>query len=144
MSKRKAYNPVKQLNRMADHLLKNVVVVYVDHLKGCVMVDTKRKIRLKPSQAMVASINRPHKWSCFIAAFGRTPHDEYFKGESIITPAKYYQADLAPIFEMHHQNLIKRIPEHQLCGVGWIADPFGNDLSEKDAGEIFSMLDAWN
>lgn len=142
--KRKPYNKAKQLNRVADHLLRNIVVCYVDRLKGCVMMDTKRKHLIQPNDTLVAAISRPHKWSCFIAAFGRTPLDEYFKSESIITPAKYYQEDLAPIFEAHHAELIKRIPEHQLCGVGWIADPFGGDLSEHQAGEIFSKLEAWS
>lgn len=143
MPKRKAYNRIKQLNRVADHILKNIVVCYVDRLQGCVLLDTKRNYIVKPNDALIASVGRPHQWSCFIAAFGRTLHDEYFKGESIITPAKYYQEDLAPVFESHHQELIKRIPEHQLCGVGWIADPFGGDMSEKQAGDIFQKLEAW-
>ena len=145
MAKRKRYNIDKQLNRVADHVLKNIVVCYVDRLEGCVMLNTKKNYLIKPNALLTASITtRPHKWSCFIAAFGRTQFDEYMKSESIITPSKFYQEDLAPIFEMHHQELIKRVPEHQLCGVGWIADPFGGDLSEKRAGEIFAMLEAWS
>lgn len=140
---RKKYNKIKQLNRVADHLLRNIVICYVDRLKGCVMVDRKQKVIIKPTEPLIAAAGRPHRWSCLIAAFGRTQFDEYFKSESIITPAKYYQEDLAPIFEEHHQELIRRVPEHQLCGVGWIADPFGSDLSEQEAGEIFQKLEAW-
>jgi len=143
--KRKAYSKTKQLNRVANHVIKNLVVCYVDRLEGCVMLDTKRNHLIKPTEVLVAAIQRPHQWSCFIAAFGRTAlGDEYFKSESIITPAKYRQEDLAPIFEAHHRELIKRIPEHQLCAVGWIADPFGGDLTEQQAGQIFTQLEAWS
>ena len=141
--RRKPYNKIKQLNRVADHLLKDTLVCYLDSLKGCVMLDRKRKVLLKPSEAMIAAVGRPHKWSCYIAAFGRTPNDEYMKSEQLLTPAKHYQADLAPIFEDHHLKLMKRIPEHQLCGVGWIASTRGDEICEKEAGQIFERLGAW-
>lgn len=143
MSKRKAYNPRKQLARVAGHLIKNILVCYTDSLKGCVMYDRKQKVLIKPTQAMVASLDFPYKWSCFIAAFGRNQFDEYMKSEQIITQSKYKQADLAQVFEQHHEKLIKTMPEPQLCGVGWIADPFGGELTEKEAGKIFEKLEAW-
>lgn len=141
--KRKAYNPNKQLNRVAKHLIKNILVCYTDGLKGCVMYDFKQDVLIKPTGAMIAALDFPYQWSCFIAAFGRTKFDEYMKSEQIITPAKYKQIDLADVFEAHHAQLIERVPEPQLCGVGWIADPFGRELSEKDAGKIFEKLEAW-
>jgi hypothetical protein len=32
---------------------------------------------------------------------------------------------------------------HHLIGVGWLADPFGSDISEQQAGEIFDGLGVW-
>jgi len=141
---RKRFNKVKQLNRVADHLLKDILVCYVDALKGCVMLDKKRQHIIKPSEAMIASAARPHNWSCYISVFGRNQlGEEYMKSEQIFTPAKYYQADLAPVFEEHHSKLIKQMPEHHLCGVGWIASTRGEELSEAEAGRIFTKLGAW-
>jgi len=141
---RKKYNKVKQLNRVADHLLKDILVCYVDSLKGCVLLDRKLQQIVKPTEAMIASASRPHKWSCYIAVFGQTELDEYMKSEQIITPAKYYQEDLAPIFEAHHLKLIKTLPDHHLCGVGWIASTRGEELTESEAGRIFHKLGAWS
>lgn len=144
VSKRKAYNPGKRVARLANHLLRNILVCYTDDLKGCVMLDTRDGKLIKPTKPMIDAAALPHQWSCFIAAFGRTQFDEYMKCEQIFTPSKYYQSDLAPIFEEQHGKLIKRIPEHQLCGVGWLASPMGDELTEKQAGEIFAKLGAWS
>jgi len=141
--KRKAFNKIKQLNRVADHLLKDILICYVDDLEGCVMLDKKRQQIIRPSEAMIASAARPHNWSCYIAIFGRSELDEYMKSEQLFTPAKYYQQDLAPVFEEYHAKLLKSMPEHHLCGVGWIASTRGEELSEKEAGEIFRRLGAW-
>lgn len=141
---RKKYNKVKQLTRVADHLLKNILICYVDSLKGCVMLDRKRQVILQPSEAMIASAARPHKWSCYIAAFGRTELDEYMKSEQLTVPTRYYQEDLAPVFEEHHAKLVKTVPEHHLCGVGWIASTQGEEISEQEAGKIFEKLGAWS
>jgi len=50
---RKKYNKVKQLNRVADHLLKDILICYVDELEGCVMLDKKRQQIIRPSEAMM-------------------------------------------------------------------------------------------
>lgn len=144
---RKKFNPVKQLTRVGDYLLRNVLVAYTDDLKGCVLLDRKRERLIPPDsregKQVIAALSRPHKWSCFISVFGRTQFDCYMKSEQIFTPARYYQNELAPIFEEHHAELIKRIPEHQRCGAGWLADPMGGELTEKQAGKMFEQLGAW-
>jgi len=142
---RKKFNKMKQLGRVSQHILKDVLVCYVDRLEGCVMVDRKKGVILKPTEVMVAAASRPHQWSCYISVLGRVPltGQEYMKSEQILTPSKFYQSDLAPVFEMHHSRLIKNIPEDHLCGVGWIADPFGSELTEQEAGSIFEQLEAW-
>ena len=142
---RKKYNKAKQYNRFAKHHLKDLVVAYTDDLKGCVMLDTKRQELVKPNELTVACIEMPHQWSCFIAAMGRTQlGEEYMKAEQIFTPSKFYQRDLAPIFEAHHAELIKQMPDHHLCSVGWIACPNGREFTEKEAADIFTKLGAWS
>lgn len=141
---RKPYNKMKQLQRVGDHLLKDIVIAYVDHLDGCVFINRKKQYIVKPNDAIMGAVSRPHKWSCYIAAFGRTAVDEYMKSEVLTVPSRYYQDDLAPLFEEYHTRLVESVPEHHRCAVGWIADPFGGDISEKEAGEIFTKLEAWS
>ena len=148
-SKRKAYNKMKQLTRVADHLAKDVLIGYTTSLAGCVMIQRKQ-LRLIPPESregrqVVAALGRPHTWSCTIAVFGRTAlGEEYMKSEAVVTDTRYFQSDLAPTFEEYHSKLIPKIPEHQRVAVGWIASPAGIELSEKEAGDIFVALQAWN
>ena len=147
--KRKPYNKMKQLVRVADHLTKDVLVGYTTSLAGCVMIHRKQ-LRLIPPESregkqVVAALGRPHQWSCTIAVFGRTAlGEEYMKSEAVVTKSRYYQSDLAPTFEEYHAKLIPKIPEHQRVAVGWLASPAGVELTEKEAGDIFVALQAWN
>jgi len=142
---RKKYNKFTQLARFADHQLKNILVCYTDNLNGCVLFDKKERYIVKPNSVLIASVGFPHQWSCYVGAFGRTAlGEEYMKSEQIFTNSKYYQEDLAPLFEEHHMKLMQSIPDHQRCGVGWIASPKGIELTEKEAGEIFNKLGAWD
>lgn len=145
--RQKKYNQIKRLERLAAYYVENIFIGYTDGLAGCVMIDIKRRRIVPPEsqegRTIITALSRPHKWSCFIAVFGRTPFDEYMKAEQVFSPARYFQADLAPIFEEHHAALMKRVPDHQRCGVGWLADPNGREISEEVAGAIFERLEAW-
>lgn len=142
-SVRKKYNREKHAIMQATHRIKDNLICYTDTMKVCQLYNRKKK-RLEPADELFAlAMTLPWKWSCFIAAFGNTGLDEYFKCEQIFAPSRFHQKHLAPIFEEHHRDLIKRIPSHQLAGVGWIADPHGSDISESEAGEIFIKLKAW-
>jgi len=144
MSKRKAYNRVKQLTRLADHKLKNLFVVYTDHLSGCHFYDHKRKALIKANDLLVGCIEMPHMWCAYLAVFGRTQlGDEYMKSLEIETQSRHRHTDLAGVLEAHHLKLIKELPDHHRCGVGWLASPSGAKLSESEAAEIFTKLEAW-
>ena len=142
---RKKHSMEKRKQAMARHLVKDIVVCFVDNMPGCKMYHRKRKQLFLPSAAVAhAAAGVPHKWSCYLAVFGRTPYDEYFKGEQLFVDQPYVQSALVHTFIEHHGELAKRVPDHQLCGVGWIADPNGNKLSEKEAGHSFTLLEAWS
>lgn len=140
---RKKFNRVKQLNRVADSVMRNILICYTDTLGGCVFYDKRGGYVVKPTDLMIASASRPHQWSVYVAAFGRTLVDEYFKGEQIFTPSRYYHDDLVDVLTEHHDKLCKTVPEHHLCGVGWIGSLTGEDIPEKLAGRIFEQLEAW-
>jgi len=138
---------MKHLAMTADHLIRNKVICYTDSLKGCCVIDLKQARIVPPEstegERIIAALSRPHAWSCFIAAFGRHDHEEYMKSEQLFVDSKYFQEDLAPIFEEHHGRLIKGMNPDHLCGVGWIADPSGKEISETIAGHVFDQLEAW-
>lgn len=140
---RKKFNKAKQLTRAADYFMRDILICYTDSLKGCVFYDKKKQIIVKPNDVIVASAQRPHNWSIYIAAFGRTLVDEYFKGEQIFTESRYFHEDLSPVLEEHHRRIIESVPEHHRCGVGWIGSLKGEDIPEKLAGRIFTQLEAW-
>lgn len=146
-SKRKPYNKMKQLSRAADHFVKDVLVAYTDNLGGCVMLHRRHKRIIPPEsregRTAVASLGRPHRWSCLVVALGLDGDTEYFKSELIESQERYFQDDLAPTFEEQHQRLAKEMNPNQLCGLAWIASPTGGDISERDAADILTNLEAW-
>jgi len=145
---RKKYNKIKQLTRVADHLTRSVVIAYTDHLGGCYMVDLKHS-RIVPPESkegkqVLASLCRPHVWSCYIAVFGRNKlGDQYMKSEQLFTNSRMYQEDLAPTFEEHHGKLIETINKDDLCAVGWLASPHNKEFTEQEAENIFDQLGVW-
>lgn len=146
--KRKAYNPMKQITRVADHLTRDVLVGYTTGLGGCIMINLKSDRVIPPESRegvqIMAALGRPHTWSCTISVFGITPlGDKYMKSDHITTDSRYYQSDLAATFEQYHAKLIPTIPLHHRVGVGWLASPAGLELSEKQASEIFEIMGAW-
>ena len=145
MSKpRKKHSLTKRKQMMARHLVKDIVVCFVHEMEGCVTYHRKKKVLFRPSEALAHALaGQPHKWSCYLGVFGRTPFDEYFKGEQLFIDQPRLQSDLVQTFVEYHGELAKRVPDHQLCGVGWIADPNGEELTEDEAGYIFTKLEAW-
>ena len=144
---RKKYNKLKQLTRAADYFVKNVLVAYTDNLGGCVMLHRRHKriipLESREGRVAVASLGRPHKWSCLTVALGLDGDKEYFKSEIIETNTRYFQADLSPVFEEHHLRLSKEMNPNHLCGLAWLASPTGGDIDEHEAAQILSNLEAW-
>ena len=85
---RKKFNRVKQLNRVADSVMRNILICYTDTIGSCVFYDKKGGYVVKPTDLMIASASRPHQWSVYLATFGRTLVDEYFKGEQVFTSSQ--------------------------------------------------------
>lgn len=147
MKKRKTYNKMKQLQRVGDHLLKDIAVAYCDRLKGCVILDTKR-LRLVPPDSRegkqkIAALGRPMLWACSIYALGFDGKQEYFKSECIKATSRYYQDALAPLFEEHHGKLAKEMNPSHLAGLAWLASPLGYEFSDEEASELLTALQAW-
>jgi len=125
--------------------MRDIVIAYLDSWEGCHFVDVKREQIVKANDLLVSCANMPHQWSAYLAVFGRTQLDEkYMKSVEIITPARYYQKDLAPVLEAHHLELIKSVPEHHRTAVAWTASPTGLTFTEKEAEALFSKMGVWD
>ena len=142
---RKRYNKAKHFTKFAEHHMRDIVIAYLDSWEGCHFVDVKREQIVKANDLLVSCANMPHQWSAYLAVFGRTQlGEEYMKSVEVTTPSRFYQKDLAPVLEAHHLELMKSINERDRAGVGWLASPAGKTFTEKEAGELFTKLGAWN
>lgn len=147
VKKRKKFNKLKQLTRAADYFVRDLLICYTDNLKGCVMLNRKTRRIIPPEshegRTAIASLGRPHRWSCLIVVLGVDGDTEYFKSELIETSERYFQEDLSPTFEENHLRLSSEMNPNHLCGLAWIASPTGGDIPEEDAAEILTNLEAW-
>jgi hypothetical protein len=140
---RKKHNKGKRAIKIADHAMRNILLCYTDDRGGSMLYDTKRGCFVILTKQQEDALKLPMNWSIYVAAFGRTLVDEYFKGEQIFTTSRYYHDDLTHVLEDNHRKVIESVPEHQRCGVGWIGSVHGEDIPEKLAGEIFEKLEVW-
>jgi len=141
---RKKYNKAKHFTQFAEHHMRDIVIGYLDRWEGCHFIDVKHEQIVKPNDLLASCANMPHKWAAYLAVFGRTQlGEEYMKSVEVTTPSRFYQKDLAPVLEAHHLELMKQVPDHHRCGVAWIASPTGKTFSEKEAGELFTKMGAW-
>ena len=142
---RKKYSKAKHFTKFAEHHMKNTVLGYLNSWGGCHFIDVKHQAIIKANDLLTSCAMMPHQWSAYLAVFGRTQlGEEYMKSMEIVTPSRFYQRDLAPILEAHHLELIKQVPDHHRCSVGWIASPTGKTFTEKEAGELFTKMGAWS
>ena len=140
---RKKYNKRKREIKEAEIVMKNILLCYTSDRGGSMLYNSKHGYFVTPTKQQEEALKLPLNWSIYLAAFGRTIVDEYFKGEQMFTTSRYYHNDLTHVLEENHRKVIESVPEHQRCGVGWIGSVHGVDIPEKLAGEIFEKLEVW-
>ena len=92
---------------------------------------------------MADLISRHHyKWSVYMSVFG-FDGTKYSKSESLLCDEHINQSELVEYLNDKHQAMIENFNPLHICGAGWIAQPSGYDFSEKEAGNIFYKLGAW-
>ena len=62
----------------------------------------------------------------------------------VTTNEPCYQSDLLDVLHEHHLNLLAGCNEAHILNVGWLASPVGHEWTEKEAGDIFTKLNAWD
>jgi len=143
----KKYCKAKRAQRVASHELRNLIIAYVSGLRGCVFIDMKEYCIVRPSRALVGLASIAHPWSCYLSVHGTTQLGEHYsKSEQLFSKPneRRYQSELASTFESYHHKLIETMPEAHRRSTGWLACPNGREFSEKEAGEIFARLGAWD
>jgi len=140
MKKRsKKYNPYNTAYRTAKARLKNIGMLYVlGEDPTPVSLKTNKTIIL--DEILFNSLTRfKHKWSVFIAVFGRDNFGkEYMKSEVIQTKEPYYNDELIDVLNTEHERLYKEANEKQIISVGWLAVPSNMDWDEKVLFKMFS------
>ena len=147
MSKRKANNPQRRLERLGNAVLKNCAITFVAGGNGlCEMVDLKTRRAFKPGPALAKTIEAGrYTWSVYCAVFCRDQAGvEYMQGLEVATNEPCYQSDLLSVLHEHHLSLLAGCNEAHVLNVGWLASPVGHEWTEKEAGTIFAKLDAWD
>lgn len=149
MSKRKKHNPAKRHAAYCRALLKqlNAVVAWVagQHNNACVLISVKtgKTITMGPELERAIS-DVQHDWSIYCAVFGRRQDgQEYMMGSTVIAP-RCYQLQIADQLSDIHTGILRGMnPQHRV-GLDWLACPWGEDISEEDAGRLFDQLGGWS
>jgi len=147
MSKRKANNPQRRLERLGKAVLKGCAIIFVAGNNGlCQMVDLKTKKPFKPGLSLVKTIESGrYTWAVYCAVFCRDQTGkDYMQSVVVTTKEPCLQSDLVSVLHEHHLALLDRCNPTHTLNVGWLASPVGHDWTEKEAGEIFTKMNSWD
>ena len=147
MSKRKANNPQRRLERLGRAALRGCAIIFVAGNDGlCQMLDMKTGKTFNPGLATSKTIETGrYTWSVYCAVFCRDQNNkEYMQSVVITTKDHCLQSDLVSVLHEHHAELINGCNPTHTLNVGWLASPVGHEWTDKEAAKIFTKMDAWN
>jgi hypothetical protein len=135
MASRPKRTLAKRYNRMAQALLKDIVVVFVaGQNNGVVQVwDRKRKAMVKIQECTARAIHEGRfPWMVHCAVTGRRQDgQEYSKLEYLPAPHPVTQAQIAESCSEKHLRIIDTMnPQHTLTAA-WVASPRGDEWTRK-------------
>lgn len=124
----------------------NAVIVWIagQRNNACILANLKTGDIIPIGKELQGAITDvAHDWSIYCAAMGRRQDgEEYMKG-SIVKAPRCYQHQIADQLEDIHRSVINDMNPNHRCGVGWIACPWGEDISEEAAGNLLGKLGGW-
>jgi hypothetical protein len=147
MKKRKANNAHKRAERVCKAALKNCAVSFLAGGNGkCRLVDIKSGRIFSPTLSLARIIESgKYTWSVYCAVFCRDQTGkEYMQGVTIKTNEPCQQSDLLNVLHEQHLSLLKGCNDSHTLNVGWLASPVGHEWDEKEVGDIFTKLNAWD
>ena len=145
MKRKKKYNPLKQLNMVAKHALKNIAVGFVTGGRGCLLVDLRNSRVSSASETTIRLISTlRHRWSVLIAVLGVDSHGkQYMKSEEVTVTEPCLQSELSNVLNIEHIALGKNFNKQHLVNYGWLATPYVKEWDEQEAFKILSALGAY-
>ncbi|GGO89199.1 hypothetical protein GCM10011348_46390 [Marinobacterium nitratireducens] len=149
MKKRKGHSIHKRhaaYSRALLHRLSAVVLwVAGQNDNKCILVSLKTGKAITIGPELYRAIDGvQHDWATYCAVFGRRQDgEEYMQGATIMAPRCYQSQIATQLGEIHTEILRGMNPQHRV-GIGWIGCPWGQDISEADAGRLFEMHDGWS
>ena len=147
MSKRKANNPQRRIERLGKAVLKGCAITFLAGGDGlCRMIDLKTQKVFSAGPALAKTIETGrYSWSVYCAVFCRDQTGkEYMQGVVVSTKNGCKQNDLQEVLHEHHLQLLKGCNDAHTLNVGWLASPVGHEWDEKEVGDIFTKLEAWD
>ncbi len=140
----KKYNPVKQAEICTDFALKNLFVAFATNDDRCLLINKDGELMHISERIYRAIAKVKHKWSVYMAAFGKqTDGKPYTKSSEVVTNERYFQHELIDTLNKEHKKLVRNFNDQQFHGAGWIASPVGKELTEEEAFNIFEKLGAF-
>ena len=86
----------------------------------------------------------PHNWSVFMAAICRDDKGtNYMKSEIAFMPEPLKYMDMTDFLNEEHHILLREANPSHLIGAAWVACPWGADIDNEVAANVFTALDAW-
>ena len=145
MKKRKKYNALQSMKRVAQAHLNDCVITFTsgDNFKRLYSLKHGSQVRVTPQlNEVIHGIRWP--WTVYIAAFGRDAFGKfYIKARELAVNGEHLYEEIAEYLNKAHADLIQEtMPESQLVGVGWIAAPRRCAFDEQQAAYIFERLGA--
>ena len=147
MSKRKPHNPRARYERTCKSLLKahGVAVYNIDpaHRQGLVNLKTGLPMRAGRHVAD-ALCDIAHPWVIYISALCQDQSGQrYYKSVEIAPAGIYRNEQLEDVLREHYVELLDGCNSAHVVASGWIANPYGESLSEAQAARIFENVGAW-
>jgi len=140
--KRKAYNKNKQLQRVGDHLCRNLLLVDVPRNDGYVLYHRTRKVLIEPNELVMAAISKPHYWSVSVMVLHKDPitGNNYVQDSGFVAQTRCYPADINELAGEHSVNLHKAMNPNTFVGDAWMASPTGADVGTEEVMYILTKM----
>jgi hypothetical protein len=147
MKKRKANNAHKRAERVCKAALRNCAVSFLAGGGGkCLLIDLNTNRVFRPTLALSKIIESgSYTWSVYCAVFCRDQTGkEYMQGVTVESANPCRQNDLLEVLHEQHLRLLKGCNDAHTVNVGWLASPSAHEWDEKEVGDIFTELNAWD
>lgn len=140
MPKRKAYNKNKQMQRVGDHLVRNLLLVDIARNSGYVVYHRKRKVLIKVDNIVMSALSKPHYWGITLIVLheNKNTGERYTQDVGFTAKERCYPADIDDLAADYRDELHAGMNPNTFLSDAWMASPSGAHI---EADEIMYILD---